>query len=91
MKKSQEYRVIKIEDKTRLKLTFIKNFYIQHFDKFDSKKQGIILRELEIVERLLNNEPVNGSEYQSIMSMINDTINNENMFNNYIKRVRNEK
>jgi len=90
MKSNKSFRIVNIEDKTELKLKFIKRFYFQYFNEFDEKKQAIIERELEIVDRLLNRKPVTGSEYQSIMSMINDTIGDENVFNNYIRRVRSE-
>ena len=90
MKSNKSFRIVNIEDKTELKLKFIKRFYFQYFNEFDEKKQAIIERELEIVDRLLNRKPVTGSEYQSIMSMINDTIGDENVFNNYIRRVKSE-
>lgn len=90
MKDNKSLRIVNIEDKTVFKLNFIKSFYSQHYNEFDVKKQAIIQRELEIVDRLLNREPVTGSEYQSIMSMINDTIGDENIFNNYIRSLRSE-
>lgn len=90
MKNNAEYKIINIKDKTRFKLIFIKTFVTQHFDEFDSKKQKIFTRELEIVERLLNKEPVTGVEYQTIMSRVNQTVGNEEIFNAYIRRIRNE-
>ncbi|MCK4666829.1 hypothetical protein KAU33_08770 [Candidatus Dependentiae bacterium] len=90
MKSNKSLRIVNIEDKTELKLKFIKSFYFQFYNDFDVKKQAIIQRELKIVERLLNREPVTGSEYQSIMSMINDTIGDEKIFNDYIRSLRSE-
>jgi len=90
MKTGKKYKVINIEDKTRYKLIFIRTFFEQHFDELGAKKQKIILRELDIVDKLLNNEPVSGTEYQTIMTRINDTIKNEKVFNEYIRSIRNE-
>lgn len=89
MKNTQERKVIKIKEKTRYKLIFIETFFYKHFNEFDSKKQKIINREMEIVSRLLNAEKVTSIEYQTIMSRVNDTIKNEDTFNAYIRRVRN--
>ena len=89
MKNTQIRKVIKIKEKTRYKLIFIKTFFEQHFNELDSKKQKIINREMNIVNRLLNAEKVTSIEYQTIMSRVNDTIKNEDIFNAYIRRIRN--
>ena len=90
MKNNAEYKVINIKDKTKYKLIFIKAFVAEHFDEFDSKKQKIFTRELDIVERLLNKQPVTGVEYQTIMSRVNEIVGNEEVFNAYIRRIRSE-
>lgn len=89
MKNTQERKVIKIKEKTRYKLIFIETFFYKHFNELDSKKQKIINREMEIVSRLLNAEKVTSIEYQTIMSRVNDTIRNEDIFNAHIRRIRN--
>ena len=89
MKNLQNSKIIKIKEKTRYKLIFIKTFFKQHFDELDSKKQKIINREMDIVNRLLNAEEVTSIEYQTIMSRVNETIKNENVFNEHIRRIRN--
>ena len=90
MKNNAEYKIINIKDKTKYKLIFIKTFFAQYFDGFDSKKQEIFNKELDIVERLLNKQAVTGVEYQTIMSRVNKTVGNEEIFNAYIRRIRNE-
>ena len=90
MKTVKKYKVVNIEDKTRYKLIFIRTFLDKHFDEFGDKKKETIIKELDIVERLLNKEPVSATEYQTIMTSINDIIKNEKMFNEYIRSIRNE-
>ena len=89
MKNPHNSKIIKIKEKTRYKLIFIETFFYKHFDELDSKKQKIINREMEIVDRLLNAEEVTSIEYQTIMSRVNKTIKNENVFNEHIRRIRN--
>ena len=90
MKNNAEYKIINIKDKTRYKLIFIKTFLAQYYNVFDSKKQRIFTRELDVVERLLNNQAVTGVEYQTIMSRVNQIVGNEEAFNAHIRRIRNE-
>lgn len=89
MKNLQNSKIIRIKEKTRYKLIFIETFFQKHFNELDSKKQKIINREMEIVNRLLNAEEVTSIEYQTIMSRVNKTIRNENAFNEHIRRIRN--
>lgn len=89
MEGTQELKVINIKEKTRYKLIFIRTFFDQHFNEFDSKKQKIFKKEMNIVDRLLNAEKVTSIEYQTIMSRVNDTIKNEDIFNAHIRRIRN--
>ena len=90
MKTGNKYKVVNIEDKTRYKLIFIRTFLNQHFVEFGEKKRETIIKEIDIVERLLNKEPVSATEYQTIMTSINDIIKNEKVFNDHIRRIRNE-
>lgn len=91
MKNNKDFKIIDIKDKTRFKLIFIKTFSTQHFNEFAAKKQKVIIKELEIIDRLLNNENVTGIEYQTIMSRVNKTVKNEAVFNAHIRGIRNTK
>ena len=83
-----DYRVVNIKEKTEFKLIFIDTFYRQRLHELDIKKQNIILGELDIVNRLLNREPVTSVEYQTVMTRINNTIKNEQSFNTHLRKIR---